>query len=407
MAVAGAAYQKGADVTDDNKPGLPPFWLDAQGRDRTPEFNFYRFCQLVERLSETRLGAGCSPADDPVRFRPHPGMGFPTGELKLTETDPEQPDAPPTVRTNFLGLYGVDSPLPTTFIDDITRGREGHEAMMAFLDIFSHRIMTQFYRIWRKYRYPETFEPGGTDATSQYLMALTGIASPREQPAYHGLAILPSLLHPTHTAEGIAAVIRSQAPFTQVTVKPHYPVLMPVDERAQLSMDNHRTLGEHLLLGDEISDVNYCAAVELYTEDPDEARGWMPGGQLRKDVLALLRVYLGCDDDVRLWVTIPTELLPRPRLGDDGLFSGYNIMLGLDEGTPAEDLPQTARIHIGRLRERNDACKTHDQRMLVLKADSSRHSAFLDQHHQLQWPVQVKVLTQRSHSVNAEAGSPP
>lgn len=243
MGLAGAVYPQGADVMDDNKPGLPPFWLDAEGRDRTPAFNFYRFCQLVERLSDTKLGTGRSPENDPVRFRPHPGMGFPAGELRTTETDPELPDAPPTVRTNFLGLYGVASPLPTAFIDDITRGREGHEAMMAFLDIFNHRIMTQFYRIWRKYNYPATFEPGGTDATSRYLMALAGIARPREQPASHLLAILPSLLHSTHTAEGIAAVIRSQAPFTLVKVKPHYPVLMPVDEHAQLSMDNSRTQG--------------------------------------------------------------------------------------------------------------------------------------------------------------------
>lgn len=138
-------------------------------------------------------------------------------------------------------------------------------------------------------------------------------------------------------------------------VKPHYPVLMPVDEHAQLSMDNSRTQGEHLVLGDEISDVNYCSAVELYTDDPDESRGWMPDGQLKKDVFTLMRTYLGCDYDVRLWLTLPTGLLPRPRLGDLGLFSGYNIMLGLDERPPAEDLPQTARIHVGRLRERNDA----------------------------------------------------
>lgn len=119
-------------------------------------------------------------------------------------------------------------------------------------------------------------------------------------------------------------------------------------------MDSSRTPGEYLVLGNEISDANYCSAVELYTEDPDEAWGWMPDGQLKKDVFTLLGVYLGCDYDVRLWLTLPTRLLPRPRLGDQGLFSGYNIMLGLDEGPPAEDLPLTARIRVGRLREKSD-----------------------------------------------------
>lgn len=71
-------------------------------------------------------------------------MGFPVSELKTVETDPERPDAPPTVRITFMGLYGVDSPLPTGYIDDIAQKREGYEAQEAFLDIFNHRMMTQF-----------------------------------------------------------------------------------------------------------------------------------------------------------------------------------------------------------------------------------------------------------------------
>lgn len=357
-------------MTDDNPHNLPPFWRDEDGNDRTSMFNFYRFCQLAERSANTRLGEGASPKPDPIRLLPYAGMGFPAGELRATETDAEHPERPPVVRVNFMGLYGVESPLPTALTDDITRGREGHEAMMAFLDIFNHRILTQYYRIWRKYHYPQAFEPGGTDAVSQSLMALTGITRSENPPASRLLALLPTLLHPTHTADGLAAVIEAQAERTRVEVKPHYPVMMPVEERARLSMDNRRTLGEHLILGDEVRDANYCAAVEMYTDDPDEARGWMPDGQLRKDVMALLKVYLGCDYDVRLWVTIPTRLLPRPRLGDRRLFAGYNVMLGLDEGPVADDLPKTVRIRVGRLRDQAFERKQQQQPVVSDEAES-------------------------------------
>ncbi|SUG56299.1 Uncharacterized protein conserved in bacteria [Salmonella enterica subsp. diarizonae] len=43
--------------------------------------------------------------------------------------------SPPTVRTTFMGLYGITSPLPTQYIDDITQRREGHETVEHFLDI--------------------------------------------------------------------------------------------------------------------------------------------------------------------------------------------------------------------------------------------------------------------------------
>lgn len=72
----------------------------------------------------------------------------------------------------------MDSPLPTSYLDDIAQGREGHEALEAFLDIFNHRIFTQFYRIWRKYSYPATFQVGGTDETSQCLLGLIGLGIP-------------------------------------------------------------------------------------------------------------------------------------------------------------------------------------------------------------------------------------
>lgn len=338
-----------AESKKDKLP-LPPFWLDGEGNDHTARFNFYRFCQLIERAANSRLGTGHTPDTDPVRFRPNPHLGFPSAELKRTETDPDKPDAPPTVRTNFFGLYGVDSPLPTAIIDDINQGRDGAGAMAAFLDIFNHRLMTQFYRIWRKYSYPATFEPGGTDNISQSLMALAGIAHSRELPPSRLLAILQPLLHPAHTTEGIAAVIRSQAPHTAVHVFPHHPARMPVAKRARLSLRDGMTLDQHPILGNETTVVGYCSRVELSTEDPGEAKGWMPDGQLRQDVMVLLRTYLGCDYDVRLWLTLPTRLLPIPRLGEPGLFSGYNVMLGLRNDN-LEQMPKTIRIRVGRLRE--------------------------------------------------------
>lgn len=48
--------------------------------------NFYRFCQLLEQSQQKApLGSTDNPAADAVRFRPHPGMGFPVSELKNVE----------------------------------------------------------------------------------------------------------------------------------------------------------------------------------------------------------------------------------------------------------------------------------------------------------------------------------
>lgn len=76
---------------EDNEKRLKAFWLGKDGNDRAHAFNFYRFCQLLEKqLSDLKpIGSTFSPKNDAVRFLPHSGMGFPVSELKAVETDPE------------------------------------------------------------------------------------------------------------------------------------------------------------------------------------------------------------------------------------------------------------------------------------------------------------------------------
>ncbi|SBF65567.1 type VI secretion protein [Klebsiella pneumoniae] len=168
----------------------------AQLRPQLPYMNFYRFCQLLEKNHPKApiIGSGWLLGDEPIRFRPHPGMGFPAGEIRGMD-DPEPP-RPPAVRVTFMGLYGVESPLPTHYSDDIAQRREGVEATEDFLDIFNHRLIAQYYRIWRKYSYPATFRAGGTDNISQYLLGLAGLGIPgcaavAAAPLSRFLALLP------------------------------------------------------------------------------------------------------------------------------------------------------------------------------------------------------------------------
>lgn len=302
--------------------------------------NFYRFCQLLEqeRPDAPKLGATSHPGDDPVRFRPWPGMGFPVTELRTVETDEENPELPPTVRTTFLGMYGVDSPLPGAYLDDIAQRREGYEAITSFLDIFSHRITTQYYRIWRKYAYPATFETGGRDATSQCLLGLVGFGIPGTAehvatPVSRFLALLGTMRLPTRNAEGIRALISLLAPHTQAIITEPDPVKVYIDNRSGLGVGNRVRLSQRATLGKSAKEACSRVLVTLVTNDADEAEGWLPGGQLHTDLLILMRVYLGYRSDARLRLTVPVRLLPEPRLGNARRIQlGRTGLLGLKDG---------------------------------------------------------------------------
>lgn len=316
--------------------------------------NFYRFCQLLEQTDPDAplLGATSHPGTDPVRFRPWPGMGFPVSELKRVETDEDSPDLPPTVRTTFLGMYGVDSPLPGNYLDDIAQRRDGHEATSAFLDIFSHRITTQYYRIWRKYAYPATFEAGGGDATSQCLLGLVGLGIPGTAahvatPVSRFLALLGTMRLPTRNAEGIRALVSLLAPDTQALVTPHDPVKVPIERRAGLAADSRVPLWQRATLGKTAKESGSRVLLTLVTRNPQEAEGWLPGGHYHTDLLALLRVYLGYRSDARLRLTVPVSLLPEPRLGKTRRIQlGRTGLLGLKNGK-LSDNRETLTVSLG------------------------------------------------------------
>jgi type VI secretion system protein ImpH len=319
------------------------------------EANLYRFCQLLEQAlpNHPPLGSTAHPADDPVRFRPDPGMGFPASELRAIEQNDLYPERPATVRTRLLGLYGVDSPMPTAYLDDIAQQREGHEALEAFLDIFNHRIFTQFYRIWRKYSYPASFEAGGTDATSQCLLGLIGLGIPGTvkqiaTPVSRFLALLSVMRLPTRNAEGVSALVKLLAPETQTKVTPHWPQKIFLTRPASLSLQEPVSLSQGTPLGSVGHDANSQLHLALFTEDPKEAREWLPGGQLHGDLLVLLRVYLGWRCTATLQLSLPVGSLPEPVLGKAQVLLGMTGVLGLGGSAWKVGEHQIITINLGR-----------------------------------------------------------
>ncbi len=308
---------------------------------RVAEASLYRLCQMLELAmpGHPPLGSTANPADDAVRFRPDPGMGFPAGELKGIEFDQRRPLAPATVRTRLMGLYGVDSPMPAAYLDDITQRREGHEALEGFLDVFNHRIFTQFYRIWRKYSYPATFEPGGVDATSQCLLGLVGLGIPGTAerigtPVSRFLALLGVMGLPTRNAEGMQALVTLLAPGTGVGVTPHWPRRVPLAAAAVLCAQQRPSLSQSVVLGGVGTDVNSEVLLTLVTQDLSQTCAWLPGGQQLRDLMVLLRVYLGWRCCATLQLSAPLNCLPEPVLGKTPLRLGMTARL--DSGADSE-----------------------------------------------------------------------
>lgn len=292
------------------------------------EMQFYRFCEFLELSfpSSPPLGSTDSPRNDPVRFRARAGLGFPGRDIDAIDTHDD--DSPPSVRTTFLGLYGVDARMPSYFVEEIARNKEGAEPLAAFLDLFHHRIVTQYFRIWRKYHYPVGFREDGSDATSACLLSLAGLGFGtkviRELGARTLLSMLDLLCQRTRTAEGLKSLLQQVVPDASISVEEFHPVW--VDTRGHAAMP----LGENCVLGGGFYDRSNSICIVITPGCYRSVEDLIPGQCLHTVVMQLLQLYIGCESQAVLELRVRHALIPAPLLESGRNRLGYTSMLASD-----------------------------------------------------------------------------
>ncbi|WP_246184169.1 type VI secretion system baseplate subunit TssG [Paraburkholderia bonniea] len=324
----------------------PPPLLPALLHHAT-QMNFFRFCELLERAApdQPALGSTDSPANEAVRFRSRARLGFPGREIDGITYDFRHPLRTPTVRTTFLGLYGVDARMPSYFVDEIAQNHDGAEPLAGFLDLFHHRVLTQYYRVWRKYRYPAGFRHDGSDHVSRCLLSLIGLGfgttptaqalDPRKLLSMLGLAS-----QKTRTAEGLAGVLRHAVPDTSITIEEFHPVWIAVAPGTPMP------LGENCLLGRGFYDSSNTVRIVFAPHTRDAMLRLIPGhGTSHSEVMALLRFYLGYEAQAQLDMSVSAALMPAQQLGSQQVRLGYTTQL---KPTPPGITPApSTRVHLG------------------------------------------------------------
>ncbi|MCX4171122.1 MULTISPECIES: type VI secretion system baseplate subunit TssG [Paraburkholderia] len=332
--------------------------------------NFFRFCELIELAAPDRppIGTTDSPEAEPVRFRSRARLGFPSREIDAVEYDLDCPATPPAIRTTFLGLYGVDARMPSYFIDEVAQNREGAGSMSAFLDIFHHRVVTQYYRVWRKYRYPAGFRKSGTDEISRYLLSFAGLGiaspelatvAPQGLPSGVGTRKLLSMLglasQKTRTAEGLVGVLQHAVPDARITVEEFYPVWISAAGYSQTP------LGEECLLGRGFYDCANTVRIVITPQTRESVLGLMPERKNHNEVMALLRFYLGYEARAQLEMHVNPELMPAQALNSNQVILGYTTQL-LQPHVQDQPVPAT-RVQLGAWTGGSNRHATHQHSM--------------------------------------------
>ena len=308
-----------------HRPATAPGSADApvDGVSRRPADD-------ADRAAERRAGAYLPPSKENIRFRAAPNMGFPPADIARISLEatpdaaPGQPAARFVIEATCLGLYGPESPLPAYVNERIVARDRDAAALRDFLDLFNHRILTLLCRIARRYRHIRVFDGDAADEISLLCGALIGERDPGATPApdetrSHRMRNLTRLGPFRMSARTLEAVVADRFGGIGVRVEEFVRRTVHIcdEQRNRLGM-NGTVLGKSSLLGDRASSRTSRIRLWLGPLGPGRLRAFLPGGESRRILDALLRRALPAPFDYDVIVRVAPPATAPARLGHAG-----------------------------------------------------------------------------------------
>ena len=324
-------------------------------------FDFFQAVRVLARLKPNRraVGTDAAPREEVCRFRTHVTNSFPASQIQefRAETDA---GAPPQLVLNFFGLVGPIGALPRAYTDAVIerRMRRRDRTLHDFLDLFSHRLVSLFFRAWEKYRCWIGYEAAARlgqqrqstgpaahrafvlneqpqlDRASQTLLEIAGVGeaalryrirdreklSPRVAIRDETLRFFAGLLSQRHrSAAGLESMLSGQ--FEQrIRIRQlcgRWLALEPND-LASIGTSGRSELSSTLVVGRRIWDVQSKFRVEIGPLNFESFIEYVPDGSAHRPVADLTRLYAGPELDFDLQLTLLPEEVPECRPGLQG-----------------------------------------------------------------------------------------
>lgn len=305
----------------------------------------FSFFQAVRLLQHSVPGAAPvghqGPVDkEAVRFRPVLDLAFASSDVaKVTRGSGGDGQPRYDVATTFLSIYGAVSPLPTYFTEELL-AQDDDSLQREFLDLFHHRAISLFYRVWEKYRYTSRFSPDGSDYFSkrfQMLLGLDRLPENHRVGRVRLLGLAGLLTQVPRSASSLRSVISDYFEDVPVRVDSCVGRWLPIpeDQRNRLALTNTR-LGRDLSLGERVFDRSCTFRIALGPMPLEEYMAFLPCGDRMPELRELTDLMNGDGLDYEVELRLREEEVPPLQLSGPSARLGWSTWLGRRDGTDSK-----------------------------------------------------------------------
>ena len=277
----------------------------------------YAYFQAVRllRLFDRNTGA----RQENLRVRPKLSLGFPENDIDRIESLPQ---GGYRITANFFGLYGVASPLPTYYTEDLfEEEREGRHVTREFLDVVHYAMYPLLFDAWAKYRMQQRIVEDEDATALNHLYAFVGLddADLRVDllPGSAALLRYAGLLNQRpRSALGLQTMLADA--FAGARVEIDSCVLhkqeIPADQQCRLGRQGH-CLGEDAYLGTQIDDYGSHLRIRFSDVPQPLFHQLLPGAPGHAQLRFLTNFYLIDPLDVEVDISLRHDEARAARTG--------------------------------------------------------------------------------------------
>lgn len=289
--------------------------LAAELLKHAGRFNYLQAIRLLRRLGAESKGGMAVP----VRTRPRLSLSFPETDVDAVVRHGEGY----LVTANFYGLYGVASPLPTFYTEDLIEEElEGKHASRAFLDIVHYTLYPQLFEAWRKYRLHHRVVEDQDKSVLNLLFALVGLENANTRAALPYADLLLRYLglfgQRPRSMLGLQTILADALEPAVVSIESCVPRWVPIPAQQTLQLGQQgNLLGDACYLGTQVQDSSGQIRITL-SEVPAELFHRLLPNQADYDrLLFLARFYLTVPLEVEIVIRPRRAEIARARLGNE------------------------------------------------------------------------------------------
>jgi len=296
--------------------------LDKQLFEEPYGFEFFQAVRLLERLFPERAPVGRSslPVREIVRFRSRVAIKFPPSQIhelrQPYEPDPEK-EPPSEMIVNFMGLTGPQGVLPSQYTELVMeRVRYKDSALISFLDIFTHRMISFFYRAWEKYNFPVAYERGSNDQITEYLFDTIGMGTRGLRGGKLNVEDQILIFYGGHVAQRPHSAVAIESMLSDhfgvpVKIKQFAGQWLKLDpENLTYTGKQNSQLGVNTVVGSRVWDDQSRVRVNFGPLTFNQFKAFLPNGTAYNAAISLTRFMAGIEFDFDMKLTLKAREVP-------------------------------------------------------------------------------------------------